>query len=76
MRITTIIMVVFGLFVLSMLPYFLLNYFPWENGYKQGTSGYVGYTYARQLQSADECKLDTEVANDAEFQEACRAFFK
>lgn len=76
MRITTLILVIFGFFLATLIPMLIVDYLPWEAGYKQGTGEYVGHSYARQLQSVNECTIDPDVANDEEFQRGCRAFFE
>lgn len=75
MRITTIIFAIFGLFLLTLIPA-AQQYFPWEGGFKVGTSEYIGHQYADQLLNADECNIDPDVANDEEFQRGCRAYFE
>ena len=76
MRITTIIFAIFGLFLLTLIPA-ASEYFPWEGGFKVGTSEYIGHQYADQLQSAAECNEDPEMLpDDKEFQAGCRAYFE
>ena len=76
MRITTLILVIFGFFLLMLVPALIIDYLPWEAGYKVGTGEYAGHQYARQLQSVKECTLDPDVAHDAAFQRGCRACFE
>lgn len=76
MRITTLILVIFGFFLLMLVPALIIDYLPWEAGYKQGTAEYSGHSSARFMQSAKECTLDPDVANDERFQKGCRAFFE
>lgn len=76
MRITTLILVIFGFLLLMLVPAFLIDYFPWEAGYKYGTDEYIGHSSARSMQSAKECTLDPDVAHNEGFQRGCRAFFE
>ncbi len=75
MRITTLILVIFGFFLLMLVPILIIDYLPWEAGYKVSTPEYSGHAYARQLTSVKECTIDPEVATDEAFQRGCRAFF-
>ncbi|TEU23388.1 hypothetical protein [Alkanindiges illinoisensis] len=59
----------------TLVPMLIVDYLPWEAGYKQGTGEYSGHSSARFMKSARECTLDPDVANDEAFQRGCRAFF-
>ncbi|WP_026470400.1 hypothetical protein [Alkanindiges illinoisensis] len=75
MRLTTLILVIFGFFLLMLVPALIIDYLPWEAGYKVSTPEYAGHAYARQLASVKECTIDPDVAHDERFQQGCRAFF-
>lgn len=62
--------------VLMLLAWLYVQYMPWQNGYRVGTSQYAGHAYADQLKNADECSVDPDVASDKEFQKGCRAYFE
>lgn len=76
MRITILILVIFGFFLLMLVPAFLIDYFPWEGGYKQGTAEYSGHGSARFMHSAKECAIDSDMGKNEGFQRGCRAFFE
>ena len=60
---------------IALLSWLYVKYMPWQNGFKVGTGEYAGHAYADQLDNADECSFDPDVANDKEFQAGCRAYF-
>lgn len=62
--------------VIALLGWLYVQYMPWQHGYRVGTGQYVGHAYADQLNNADECSVDPDVANDEEFQRGCRAYFE
>lgn len=76
MRITTIIFLILGLFLLIPITAAINTYFPWEGGFKKGTLEYEGHFYGRHLQSVDECAIDSDMGNNQPFQRGCRAFFE
>lgn len=76
MRITTLILVIFGFFLLTLIPMLIVDYLPWEAGYKQGTAEYSGHGSARFMHSAKECAIDSDMGNDEGLQRGCRSFFE
>lgn len=62
--------------VIALLGWLYVQHFPWQNGYRVGSSEYAGHAYADQLRNAGECNIDPDVANDPAFQRGCRAYFE